>query len=391
MKLSDVVQIAAPPKHFHTVESLAAAHPRFDFRAEVNPLGRLISNKYFLGIEIEAEGYRGVDSADKMSIYHSILWHSKPDGSLRNNGIEFITSPINGDVVPYCLGVLDYVNKKYKLQYNDLTGNHVHLNAMDMTMKQIAMFAAHNVIFEPALFRFSGNRNKSIYCVPIRNSENDYPTLINSSEAKKLYRAVANGNKYIALNYRTLRQYGTFEFRHMEGTADMGRIINWINLILRLREAAEMPFKETLARIYALNTNSQYEELAYDVFKEQLPLIQAPTLAREMAEGVALLKEWEVCVDQDCDTLVQDVPTKIMAKRRAIQRDAWANPWFNVAAEKRRQEELLRLANGFQRQPAPPQPEMVFNVNNQAVVQELARINALDFNAIDLIDNNGEQ
>ena len=86
-----------------------------------------------IGIEIECEG---------QNLCHEMYRHWKvaPDGSLRNNGVEYILrKPILREDVPL---VLRYLNKKLLEQESVVemgprTSVHIHLNALDMPIQQV--------------------------------------------------------------------------------------------------------------------------------------------------------------------------------------------------------------------------------------------------------------
>jgi len=87
------------------------------------------------------------------------------DGSLKVDGAEFITIPIK-----FC-----YLETELNRLFSCLStpdpssrcSVHVHLNSRDLTSEELQKFLLLYCIFEKSLFRFSGNRWDSIFCVPL--------------------------------------------------------------------------------------------------------------------------------------------------------------------------------------------------------------------------------
>jgi len=75
------------------------------------------------------------------------------DGSLRNNGVEFITRPVT---FPRALELFDYLHNNLKLgdePYTHRTSTHVHVNVASMSMQQLKNFVLLYALFEPVFFK----------------------------------------------------------------------------------------------------------------------------------------------------------------------------------------------------------------------------------------------
>lgn len=246
-----------------------------------------------IGIEVEAENFGGFNLASYAQQNEiECVWQQKQEGSLRNRGIEFVTHPINGLAISHALTLLDTMNVAGKLQYTDLAGLHIHLNVRDFSIPQLLNLVMLYMVFEDSLYRVSGGRQQSIYCIPARSCYSGLPSLFRTNN---LAYAVGKANKYMGFNYLTIPTLGTIEFRHSRGTKDVSYILHWINTLLRMHWYAKGSNLEQLkTRIFNLNTDSSYTVFARDVFGPDVDWIDCSNLAGEMSEGVSILKEWEV-------------------------------------------------------------------------------------------------
>jgi hypothetical protein len=277
------------------------------------------------GIEVEAEGYKANRHADMMNLtFDQQMWGSKPEGSLRNNGIEFISLPITQKESGVTLANLELMNKKIGLLYTDLTGLHVHVNMRNMDLQGIASFIAAYTLFEESLFKFSGNRVGNIFCLPIRTSHHQLSMFMREPSKENLATAVGVATKYLALNYKPLAKFGTLEFRQAAGTSDVKHIRDWVNLILRMWNWSNAnPWGKVQDRIFALNTTSEYDVVSMEIFKDQLPLIQDSTLWKSVAEGVGTLKEW--AIPPNNEAMIDDKQKKRQKKGLTFNADYLAN------------------------------------------------------------------
>ena len=244
-----------------------------------------------IGIEVEAEGFTGFN-LPSYALQNEIesVWMHKPEGSLRDRGIEFVTHPIQGAEISHALSLLETMNVTGKLYYTDLAGLHIHLNVREFTIQQLLNLIVLYMVFEDSLYRVSGNREQSIYCLPARTCWSGLPNLFRT---QNLLHSLGRANKYMGFNYCTIPTLGTVEFRHSRGTKDVSYILHWINTLLRMHHYAERANHEQLkTTVFDLNTNSSYTMFANDVFGPDVDWIDCSNLAAEMSEGVSILKEW---------------------------------------------------------------------------------------------------
>lgn len=213
------------------------------------------------------------------------------DGSLRNNGYEFVTKPMFLRELAYVLNQFFLKNKFNANNYSDRTSVHVHANVGDMTWEQVKTLLLIYITFERVLFKFIGDdRDKNIYCVPM------YDTVMSADLIKGDNMDVVNKwkrwEKYTALNLLPIFTQTTVEFRHMAGTHDVNKIIMWCHLINQMFSyAKKYSLEETKAFFLELNTTSAYREALFRVFGEHANMLLAiGGVEAAMEEGVLFTK-----------------------------------------------------------------------------------------------------
>ncbi len=218
------------------------------------------------------------------------------DGSLRHDGWEFISSPMNYDTI------VDSLKRFFKRaqgisfdpdnveHYSERTSVHVHTNCQDLTIPQVSSILLLYQVTERLLFNWIGNdRDKNIFCVPwsetlIRHQAlNDLTHYISMSSVER--------NKYTALNIVPLKSIGTIEWRHMAGEYNVDHIAMWLRIIGHFfRIARVTPYEEILDRVVNLNTSSQYDNLLDWVFQDEVIQLRQLGYTSYLEDGVLSVK-----------------------------------------------------------------------------------------------------
>lgn len=290
------------------------------------PKFQLCDNEAYVGIEVEVEGILtnsrvgAIRNLDKDLVGY--LWSNTEDGSLRNNGREFVSIPICGDAIEYSLTHLSQFLEKSKdckgHEFSDRTSIHVHVNARDLTLEQLASWILLYIAVEPVLYNFcGGNRHKNIFCVPVNQAHSleeyiNYFVYNAESNSRSTFDVLNTWKKYCGFNLKPLHKYGTVEFRHMIGTMDVPKLLVWIDMLLMLRKyAKEMPLQKLIEELPNLNTTSEYSMLLRAIFGEYADMLQFSTMQRRMEESVVYLKNClSVSPEQDIRTLLSEQKKK---------------------------------------------------------------------------------
>jgi hypothetical protein len=257
---------------------------------------KTIDQTCYMGIEVEVEKV-----SPKLEWDNG--WNMVPDGSLRNNGHEYVSVPVRGQNIYYLLHSLLTDLKKTGAEFTDRTSIHVHLNIRRLTVEQLATLLITYLVVENSMYRFikaaGFNRHRNIFCVPL--SEANYnlkiPYLLHQLKNNNI-EVIANigelWKKYSGLNLLPISEKGTVEFRQLGGTFDLDLIMDWINIIQCIRVfAIKTKFDDLKAQILELNTNSNYVNFLSGIFGRYTMYMMpdtSPNGYKEIEAGIINIK-----------------------------------------------------------------------------------------------------
>ena len=212
------------------------------------------------------------------------------DGSLRNRGCEAITKPV---AVKHVRGLLEAFYSAFGIRqernYSERCSTHVHFNVLPLTTEQVSTICLIYQTVESLLFRWVGeDRENNIFCVPWNQCN------LNYSVVTKMAGSPANANdvfrrwqKYAALNLIPIAEQGTMEFRHLYGTCDVQKIVQWISIISQIFLYAEKTTLEEAQRsIINMNTVSNYHQWMRDVFGDLAEDLKYDGYEKQLSVGV---------------------------------------------------------------------------------------------------------
>jgi hypothetical protein len=214
------------------VDKMPSAHLR---RAD----SRLLDSDTLLGVEIEVEGCTKKLPTNRAETGY---WSMKEDHSLRDGGMEFVfAEPLFGaDAVAAILFLCEQA-KLHKWKISERTGIHVHMDVRNMEETKFQNFCILYALTERLLYNWVGDRrDTNIHCLPWYVADGDISQIGAIFRApKEAVATIKNINRYSGLNLNSLLSFGTAEFRQLKTTFDSQRILDWINMILSLKHAAE--------------------------------------------------------------------------------------------------------------------------------------------------------
>lgn len=213
----------------------------------------------YLGVEVEAENING-------GVELPGSWTAVEDGSLKVNGMEFVTVPIRFKYLEMELRRLFAAIPQ--ADFSPRTSIHVHMNARDLTVEDLHKFMLLYMVFERFLYTFSGDRWTNNFCVPIYDAPKYIPSLLGQLSGGTFNPV---WSKYMGLNIIPLygaegvNRIGTIEFRQMLGNNSVEHIMDWCNLITCLKFAAKKLSTETIVGAIITN-NTSNKEFIHGVF-----------------------------------------------------------------------------------------------------------------------------
>lgn len=192
-----------------------------------------------VGLELECEG---------KSLFMSPIsfWKAVPDGSLRAIGehppIEYVLrDPIERQQVPEALG---YLARRLKAAGSELIFSHrcsvhVHINVLDMTLKEIANFLVLYFILEELLVEWSGEeRAGNLFCLRAKDAIFQIELLVSALRTYNFGDVFNQNFRYSACNITSMGIHGSLEFRSMRGSVDETFISEWVRLLLHTKDMA---------------------------------------------------------------------------------------------------------------------------------------------------------
>lgn len=201
-----------------------------------------VAGQFGLEVEVEGDGLLFLEYSDKCP------WKTVRDGSLRGEYPHHSCEYVLHRPIPYgkvssalqvlkrCLDSADNVNFSFR------TSIHVHYNVQEFTPVQVMNLIYTYTLIEGAMMNFCGKgRLNNRFCLRVRDAEGIIPILQEafSSELGSFKELNEELARYSALNVCAIKKYGSIEFRGMEGTSDIKRLMTWITAIANLGEFAK--------------------------------------------------------------------------------------------------------------------------------------------------------
>lgn len=260
------------------------------------PLGKYTSK---IGLEIEAENLPILP--DKFIELISPIWSIDMDGSLRNNGREFVLyRPVRIEQIPFSLRLLERSLYECKLypEFTDRTATHIHIDFINNTLEEVLKFVVIYWVFEDIFFELSGRktRKKSNFCIPLCDLDIDavgWKRLFTFNKVPQFRAALSEEFRYSALNLCALFKYGTIELRILPGTMNIDLISEFCHYLNQIKKyAVENSLQFIVNEIKNIGVISQFEAYADKIFTERYSkrMKQLGNFFDLMEQGIADVK-----------------------------------------------------------------------------------------------------
>lgn len=185
----------------------------------------------YYGIEVEAEGLQvPVDAPGMWNATFRRFWRTTTDGSLRNNGVEFVSKPLSAQNVEPAVKSLWVYRDEGRFHESVRTGIHIHASCLGLNTDDVRRILTHYALVEPQLFEFVGaHREENIYCIPWYRAprEASRATSYLDRQGLQYLDDEATPCKYSALFVAPLASFGTIEFRHAPTFVDQVSMMHW--------------------------------------------------------------------------------------------------------------------------------------------------------------------
>lgn len=198
-----------------------------------------------VGVEIELENARPL---------RLTYWNSIRDGSLRNNGQEYVMrQPLGGVDLFEAAIEIDSALHNIHPDASWRCSTHVHVDVRDMTVPQFKKFLLLYILFEGVIFECSGiHRYQNNFC-PAYGFAQDMIVRLSrvwDHDDESFLSGINTGrrsgsrDKYSSLNLLPIFTQGSAEFRGSEPKYTKGKLLRLCNRLLSLKKLA-MDFEGT--------------------------------------------------------------------------------------------------------------------------------------------------
>lgn len=169
------------------------------------------------GLELEVENASNVNYPENFNVF----WTTHEDGSLRNNGIEYVTrgQGINKEELAKALDVLEELIKRNpQFQFTERTSFHTHLNFTDKKVSEFHKFLTLYYMLENLLTLRAAfePRVANHFCLRAQDAN-----VIRQAVLQTFTGSFSNMftlEKYLGLNLNSFTRFGTLEVRVHRGT-----------------------------------------------------------------------------------------------------------------------------------------------------------------------------
>lgn len=187
------------------------------------------------GIEIEAEPKIPGDIIFDNGFIRE-WWDVKADGSLRNGGLEFVSTIVTPDVAGLVFEEMVKLIKWNLLSSTSpRTSVHIHLNFNTRPFLEVISFYALYVLLEDIITKYCGHsREGNIFAIESSKGMYLHNKLLRMISTQEV-RSIDNNYRYSNINLASLGRFGTIEMRSMRGLTEHEDVINWVDILNGMR------------------------------------------------------------------------------------------------------------------------------------------------------------
>lgn len=205
--------------------------------------GAVLSANHLLGIEVEMESVTNVTPCSR----HMTYWDIKEDGSLRDNGREFVLRrPLTGSNLEDAIS--QYYHAKSFASSSDWSpshrcGIHIHSDVRDLTTLQYGRLLALSMMLDDYLFeKYDSEWRKGInFCRGVKYDNRMImlsKNLMVNERQTNIVLGNADRTKYMSLNLCRVVDLGSIEYRHFTAELTQNQMLSLCNDIQHLKKFA---------------------------------------------------------------------------------------------------------------------------------------------------------
>jgi len=194
-----------------------------------------------VGVEVE------IESNDRFPLKEvtNLHWKTERDGSLRGefNREYVLRRPMTKELAFKSIDELkeSLVNKGTRINDSVRAGVHVHINVRDLSFLELWSMVTCWYVLENLLtgVMCGEGREGNHFCLRATDADS---VVVRTLEAVggRVNHLDDDDIRYAALNFCSLRKYGSLEFRAMRTPTDLGKIKLWIQALINLKENSKL-------------------------------------------------------------------------------------------------------------------------------------------------------
>lgn len=314
-------------------------------------------------------------------------WVAKPDGSLRLNGMEYVSDgpvPVNKDKLKFIENLTDILKGYKVLKDSPRTSFHVHVNCRDHTLTEAFTAACCYWLVDNIMTRYCGeDREGNIFCLRLRDAEDTVKIVTHALNSNQRVLQNFGGNiRYSSQNLAALASHGTLEYRTMRGTTDPVLMDKWSTALHKMVNRAK-EYKRPDAFMDAVYEDRGYDKTVNNLFGWDFAQeIKCKNWRDMIEENVGLVTEvayhhnwekWEAAIDKNYKAKYKGLAADLLVADGVLPEPAGVRPeQVNIFGAQFRERDVAA-------QPAPiagrPQRRAWDDVVQNAAAQGVVRPN----------------
>jgi hypothetical protein len=267
---------------------------------EMLGMGIIDKTPDLFGIEIELEG-RNIKTFEPGILKH---WVNHVDNSLRSfrpgsDSTEYVLrQPLSrAATVIACTDLMNWLTRTPGTEVfpSYRTSIHVHVNCLQETLRTVCNFITLCLIFDELLVSQNGEtRIGNNFCLRAKDAEGQIESLKESISRSGGLNYISGSHRYSSINFASLLKFGSVEFRSLECTTDLQRLVRWIDVCQQLKVHARS-YENPREIISVFSRRGPFGFSVQALGGSAPQYLNVPNSQRMVQEGMRLAQDFAYC------------------------------------------------------------------------------------------------
>jgi len=247
-----------------------------------------------VGIEIEMEADTEFPDSKETRYY----WIKEHDGSLRGEyNIEYVLrKPMPKKSAMRALDKLALALKQYDTEVVDSVraGTHVHINVRDLSFLEMWTMVTCWYIVEKLLTHTMCGEGRvgNHFCLGVEEADVVLFEICKVLRGQRMGRLDKDEVRYSALNFVSLFNYGSLEFRAMRTPINFEEIKQWVDILLAIKENSKLfPHPRHVIENFSYGGERNFLRQLLGNENAEMVMRRDPDWERKLKKGVRLAQE----------------------------------------------------------------------------------------------------